>query len=223
MRRRDQHGQGAVQGRARCVAGGGATEIELAHQIQTFGKASSGLDQYAIGKFGEALECVPRVLAENSGRDAIKVLSALYDAHKKGEKGAGVHVDDGSVVDQAAAGVHDSLFVKESAINLAADAAITVLRVDLIIMAKAAGGPEGAAAGRTRRMRGPGGEAWRAGRACRLPPRMLRAGLPTSHAGAKARVGCRSHVREIDDPGELHDLSQVANGHDDCEHDGHDG
>ena len=127
---------------ARCVAGGGATEIELAHQIQTFGKASSGLDQYAIGKFGEALECVPRVLAENSGRDAIKVLSALYDAHKKGEKGAGVHVDDGSVVDQAAAGVHDSLFVKESAINLAADAAITVLRVDLIIMAKAAGGPK---------------------------------------------------------------------------------
>merc|ERR1719326_2367140 len=127
---------------ARCVAGGGATEIELAHQIQTFGKASSGLDQYAIGKFGEALECVPRVLAENSGRDAIKVLSALYDAHKKGEKGAGVHADDGSVVDQAAAGVHDSLFVKESAINLAADAAITVLRVDLIIMAKAAGGPK---------------------------------------------------------------------------------
>merc|ERR1719326_650222 len=112
---------------ARCVAGGGATEIELAHQIQAF---------------GEALECVPRVLAENSGRDAIKVLSALYDAHKKGEKGAGVSVDDGSVVDQAAAGVHDSLFVKESAINLAADAAITVLRVDLIIMAKAAGGPK---------------------------------------------------------------------------------
>merc|ERR1719502_1279048 len=127
---------------ALCVAGGGATEIELAHQIQAFGKASAGLDQYAIGKYGEALECVPRVLAENSGRDAIKVLSALYDAHKKGEKGAGVSVDDGSVVDQAAAGVHDSLFVKESAINLAADAAITVLRVDLIIMAKAAGGPK---------------------------------------------------------------------------------
>ena len=53
-----------------------------------------------------------------------------------------MHVDDGSVVDQDAAGVRDSLFVKESAINLAADAAITVLRVDLIIMAKAAGGPK---------------------------------------------------------------------------------
>ena len=88
------------------------------------------------------MECVPRVLAENSGRDAIKVLSALYSAHAKGEKGAGVSVDDGSVVDQAAAGVVDSLAVKESAFQLAVDAAITVLRVDLIIMAKAAGGPK---------------------------------------------------------------------------------
>ena len=111
-------------------------------QIGKYGKACPGLDQYAISKYGEAMECVPRVLAENSGRDAIKVLSALYSAHAKGEKGAGVSVDDGSVVDQAAAGVVDSLAVKESAFQLAVDAAITVLRVDLIIMAKAAGGPK---------------------------------------------------------------------------------
>lgn len=39
-------------------------------------------------------------------------------------------------------GVLDSLFVKESALRLAVDAALTVLRVDQIIMARPAGGPK---------------------------------------------------------------------------------
>ena len=43
---------------------------------------------------------------------------------------------------QAKNGVMDVLAVKESAMQLAVDAAITVLRVDLIIMSKQAGGPK---------------------------------------------------------------------------------
>jgi len=39
-------------------------------------------------------------------------------------------------------GVLDSLAVKESALRLAVDAALTVLRVDQIIMSKPAGGPK---------------------------------------------------------------------------------
>ena len=38
-------------------------------------------------------------------------------------------------------GIVDSLFIKESAIRLAVDAALTVLRVDQIIMSKPAGTP----------------------------------------------------------------------------------
>lgn len=34
----------------RFVAGAGATELELARQIQNFGESSPGLDQYAIKK-----------------------------------------------------------------------------------------------------------------------------------------------------------------------------
>lgn len=46
------------------------------------------------------------------------------------------------VADALAAGIQDHLETKLSAIRLGADAAITVLRVDQIIMAKAAGGPK---------------------------------------------------------------------------------
>ena len=51
----------------RYLAGAGATEIELAKQITTFGETCPGLEQYAIGKFAESLEALPRALAENSG------------------------------------------------------------------------------------------------------------------------------------------------------------
>ncbi|CAN0436401.1 unnamed protein product, partial [Discosporangium mesarthrocarpum] len=57
----------------RLVPGGGATEMELSHQVLKFGESQTGLDQYAIKKFAEALEVVPRILSETSGQDAEKV------------------------------------------------------------------------------------------------------------------------------------------------------
>ncbi|CAM9476466.1 unnamed protein product, partial [Hapterophycus canaliculatus] len=62
----------------RFVPGGGATEMELAYQIFKHGESQArakmtGLDQYAIKKFAEALEVVPRILSETSGQDAEKV------------------------------------------------------------------------------------------------------------------------------------------------------
>ena len=54
----------------------------------------------------------------------------------------GVGIEDGLPTDMLSAGVFDLLAVKEQAMQLAVDAVITVLRVDLIIMAKAAGGPK---------------------------------------------------------------------------------
>ncbi|RLN52970.1 hypothetical protein BBJ28_00017454 [Nothophytophthora sp. Chile5] len=127
----------------RFVAGAGATEIELSRQIKSFGEATPGLDQYAIKKFGDAIEVVPRILAENSGQMATEVISSMYAAHAAGNESAGVDVDETHVISDALSkGIWDHLETKMSAIRLGADAAITVLRVDQIIMAKAAGGPK---------------------------------------------------------------------------------
>eukprot|EP00744_Colponema_vietnamica_P000774 GILI01001344.1.p1 GENE.GILI01001344.1~~GILI01001344.1.p1 ORF type:complete len:541 (-),score=183.02 GILI01001344.1:137-1759(-) len=125
----------------RLVPGAAATEIELSMQLQNFATTSPGLDQYAISRFAEALEVVPRTLAENAGLTATTILSALYAAHHNGEKNIGIDIENGGVKDVAADGVLDLVGAKLSAFKLAVDAAVTVLRVDQIIMAKPAGGP----------------------------------------------------------------------------------
>jgi T-complex protein 1 subunit theta len=129
---------------ARLLPGAGATEIELARKVTEFAGTCPGLDQYSIKAYAEAHEVVPRTLAENSGQHATDLVSSLYAAHAAGDANAGIEIEaPGGVKDKAADGVLDTLACKRSAFRLAADAAITVLRVDCIIMSKAAGGPKG--------------------------------------------------------------------------------
>mmetsp|Transcript_8400 Transcript_8400/g.24754 ORF Transcript_8400/g.24754 Transcript_8400/m.24754 type:complete len:302 (+) Transcript_8400:231-1136(+) len=71
---------------ARFVAGAGGCELQLADLLQQHAEAQPGLDQYAINKYGLALEVVPRTLAENAGLDAANIVAALYAAHKAGER-----------------------------------------------------------------------------------------------------------------------------------------
>jgi T-complex protein 1 subunit theta len=98
----------------------------------------------SLEQFGEAFEVVPRTLAENSGQDATAIMSSLYEQHLDGKApNVGVDISGGKTYDAAAAEVVDVLSTKESAIRLAVDAAITVLRVDQIIMSKKAGGGKG--------------------------------------------------------------------------------
>ncbi|KAF6117855.1 chaperonin containing TCP1 subunit 8 [Phyllostomus discolor] len=128
----------------RLVPGGGATEIELAKQITSYGETCPGLEQYAIKKFAEALEAIPRALAENSGVKANEVISKLYAVHQEGNKNVGLDIEAEvpAVKDMLEAGVLDTYLGKYWAIKLATNAAVTVLRVDQIIMAKPAGGPK---------------------------------------------------------------------------------
>jgi len=51
----------------RTLPAGGATEVEVARQLSVFGAKMTGLEQYAVAQFAEALEVVPRTIAENSG------------------------------------------------------------------------------------------------------------------------------------------------------------
>ena len=51
----------------RLLPGAGAVEIELAKQLTTLSEQYPGLEQYAIKKFAEAFEVIPKTLAENSG------------------------------------------------------------------------------------------------------------------------------------------------------------
>nr|CAD7416611.1 unnamed protein product [Timema poppensis] len=77
----------------RFVPGAGATEIELARLITTYGDTRPGLEQYSIKKFATALESFPKVLAENSGVRGNEVVSKLYAAHQEGNKNVGFDIE----------------------------------------------------------------------------------------------------------------------------------
>jgi T-complex protein 1 subunit theta len=122
----------------RMVPGAGAAEMELATRMGRAASEAKGLETYAIGKFGEALEIVARTLAENSGQNATELITALYLAHQAGGASVGVDVEGAGngTFDAAAVGVLDSLVVKLSALRMASETALTILKVDQIIMSK---------------------------------------------------------------------------------------
>ncbi|CBI29936.3 hypothetical protein AAG906_036176 [Vitis piasezkii] len=128
---------------SRIVPGAAATEIELARKLKEFSFKETGLDQYAIAKFAESFEMVPKTLAENAGLNAMEIISSLYAEHSTGNTKVGIDLDQGVVCkDVSTMNVWDLYITKYFALKYAADAACTVLRVDQIIMAKPAGGPK---------------------------------------------------------------------------------
>ncbi|KAI9843606.1 MAG: T-complex protein 1 subunit theta [Sclerophora amabilis] len=137
----------AITRDARLVPGAGATEMQLGERINAYGEKTPGLPQYAIKKYGEAFEVVPRTLAESAGLDATEVLSRLYTAHhRRGDEwttGVDLENEDRTgVLDAKDEGILDLLVSKSWAIKLATEAVRTVLSVDQIIVARQAGGPK---------------------------------------------------------------------------------
>ncbi|EEH03736.1 T-complex protein 1 subunit theta [Histoplasma capsulatum G186AR] len=80
----------AVTKDPRLVPGAGATEIQLVERISAVADKTPGLPQYAIRKYAEAFEVIPRTLAESAGLDATEVLSRLYTAHQQHRRSAPV-------------------------------------------------------------------------------------------------------------------------------------
>ncbi|RQW77964.1 MAG: thermosome subunit [Methanothrix sp.] len=114
------------------VAGGGAPEIELSLRLREYAATLKGREQLAVTKFAEALEIIPKTLAENAGFDAIDKVAELKNKHEK-NKNAGLNAYSGEVVDMYALGVVEPLRVKIQAIQSATDAASLILRIDDVL------------------------------------------------------------------------------------------
>ena len=119
----------------RVLAGGGAIEVELARRLRDYADSVSGREQLAVEAYADALELVPRVLAENAGLDPIDTLVDLRSAHESGDPHAGLNVETGDVVDTFEAGVVEPAHAKSQAVSSAAEAANLVLKIDDIISA----------------------------------------------------------------------------------------
>jgi len=131
------------------VAGGGAVEIEVAKELRKYANKVGGREQLAVEAFADAMEVIPRALAENAGFEPIDVLVDLRSAHDKEDgKNIGINVFTGKVQNSLENGVIEPLIVKEQAIKSAAESASMILRIDDVITSKAPrGGPGGPGGG----------------------------------------------------------------------------
>ena len=127
------------------VAGGGAVEIEISKELRKYATTVGGREQLAVEAFADAVEVIPRTLAENGGLEPIDILVELRQVHDKATgKNMGINVFTGKLQDSIATGVIEPIMVKEQAIKSAAESAALILRIDDVITAKA---PKGAPGG----------------------------------------------------------------------------
>ena len=122
------------------VPGGSAPQVEMAHHLRNYAASVGGRESLAVSAFAEALEIVPRTLAENAGLSPIDTLMELRKAHSTMERTSsmsyGLNVYSGEVVDMLKEGVIEPEKVVRQAMESATETAVMVLSIDDIISAK---------------------------------------------------------------------------------------
>jgi T-complex protein 1 subunit theta len=125
----------------RYINGGAAIECFLLNKLETHSGTLTGLEQYSCAGFGQAFEIFPRILLENSGLNANETLPNIISLNNESPS-HGINVFKGKIEPSTELQVYENLACKLNAIKLAAHAALTILRIDQIIVAKPAGGPK---------------------------------------------------------------------------------
>jgi T-complex protein 1 subunit delta len=118
--------------------GGGAPEIEVALRLREWAKTLTGVEMLCARTFADAFEIVPYTLAENAGLNPIQVVTELRNAHIAGAKNAGINMRkathaQGKISDMTEKNVVGPLLVFSSAVQLACEAVVMILKIDSIV------------------------------------------------------------------------------------------
>jgi len=116
------------------VPGAGATEIAISSYVREQSASIEGRKQLAVDAFADAVDVLPRTLAENTGMDPIDALVDLRAEHEGGDL-AGIISEGqtGVVADPLEYGVLDPAAVKREAVDSATEAATMIVRIDDVI------------------------------------------------------------------------------------------
>ncbi len=117
------------------VPGGGAAEVEIAKAIRREMGKLTGKEQLAFLAFADAVEVIPRTLAENAGLEPVEIMASLRHAHENNGKSYGINLFAGKVDDMLKLGVLEPLRVKENALKSSLEAAAMILRIDDVVAA----------------------------------------------------------------------------------------
>ena len=103
-------------------------------RLRDYAKTVGGREQLAIEAFAQALEELPKALAESAGMDPIDALVELRSKHA-GSTGKffGINVYKGQVTDMKKEKVIEPLKTKTQAITSGSEVAEMILRIDDVI------------------------------------------------------------------------------------------
>ncbi|KAJ3523729.1 hypothetical protein NMY22_g11316 [Coprinellus aureogranulatus] len=118
------------------VPGGGAVERAISVGLHAKAKTlASGVEGGPFRAVADAMEVIPRTLVQNSGGNAMRVLTELRAKHANGEHTWGVNGDTGKIVDMKEYGLLESASVKIQTFKTAIEASRMLLRVDDVVQA----------------------------------------------------------------------------------------
>ncbi|KAL3942610.1 MAG: hypothetical protein SGARI_000213 [Bacillariaceae sp.] len=131
----------------RVVYGGGSAEVSCSLAIKKHADTVTGVDQYAIRAFADALDDIPLALAENAGLSPIEEVAAIKSRQVKESNptiGLGLlsldqtelKIDgskDDHTMDMKKLGVFETLIGKQQQMQLAAQVVKMILKIDDVI------------------------------------------------------------------------------------------
>jgi len=131
----------------RVVYGGGSAEVSCSIAIKKHADTVSGVDQYAIRAFADALDDIPLALAENAGLSPIEEVTSIKSRQvKEGNPTIGLGLlpidetemskkssNDDHSMDMKELGVFETLIGKQQQMQLAAQVVKMILKIDDVI------------------------------------------------------------------------------------------
>ncbi|KAJ5684059.1 T-complex protein 1 subunit gamma [Penicillium maclennaniae] len=122
----------------RLSPGGGAVEMAVSVKLSQLARSVEGVQQWPYKAVADAMEVIPRTLAQNAGVSPIRVLTRLRAKHVEGYTTWGLDGESGNLVDMKEYGVWEPEAVKLQSIKTAVESACLLLRVDDICSGKSA-------------------------------------------------------------------------------------
>jgi T-complex protein 1 subunit gamma len=118
------------------VPGGGAVEMELACRLMDYSQNIEGTMQWPFKALANALEVIPRTLAQNCGADVVRVMTELRAKHSSGSSEGlhfGIDGNAGKIADMRTVNVWDPISVKQQTFKTSIEAACMLIRIDDIV------------------------------------------------------------------------------------------
>lgn len=93
----------------------------------------AGIEQWPYKAVSQALEIIPRTLAQNCGANTVRTLTALRAKHATGGTTWGINGESGQLIDMKDHGIWEPVSVKLQTYKTAIETAILLLRIDDIV------------------------------------------------------------------------------------------